>query len=87
MQQTIEQLTTPGVGQIKAIAKFIYSALYVDALYHDKEFNLDYLDVIDWVDSNPADQVSNVMVVIMSGISAINKIDYPSGDAGDSKKK
>jgi hypothetical protein len=48
---------------------------------------LDYLDVIDWVDSNPADQVSNVMVVIMSGISAINKIDYPSADAGESKKK
>jgi hypothetical protein len=87
VQQTIEQLTTPGVGQIKAIAKFIYSALYVDALYHDKEFNLDFLDVIDWVDSNPTDQVSNVMLVIMQGITSITKLDYPSEDAGKSKKK
>jgi hypothetical protein len=87
VQQTIEQLTTPGVGQIKAIAKFIYSALYVDAIYHDKEFNLDTMDIIDWVDSNPSDQVTNVMVVIMQGISAITKIDYPSENAGESKKK
>jgi hypothetical protein len=87
VQQTIEQLTTPGVGQIKAIAKFIYSALYVDALYHDKEFNLDTMDIIDWVDSNPSDQVTNVMFVIMQGISAITKIEYPSEDAGESKKK
>jgi hypothetical protein len=87
VQQTIEQLTTPGVGQIKAIAKFIYSALYVDALYHDKEFNLDFLDIIDWVDSNPVDQVSNVMVTIMHGFSSISKIDYPSTDGGESKKK
>ena len=36
VQATIEELTTPGVGQIKSIAKFIYCALYVEAIYKDK---------------------------------------------------
>jgi hypothetical protein len=87
VQETIEALTKPGVGQIKSIAKFIYAALYVDALYKEKEFNLTFDDVIDWVDSNATDEISKVMVVIMQGISSITKVDYPSEDAGGSKKK
>jgi len=87
VQETIEALTKPGVGQIKSIAKFIYAALYVDALYKEKEFNLTFDDVIDWVDSNATDEISKVMVVIMQGISSITKVNYPSEDAGGSKKK
>jgi hypothetical protein len=87
VQETIEALTKTGVGQIKAIAKFIYAALYVDALYHDKEFTLELVDIIDWVDTNPTDEIGKVVVVIMQGISAITNVEYPSGDAGESKKK
>ena len=87
VQETITALTKPGVGQIKSIAKFIYAALYVDALYKEKEFTLSFEDVIDWVDSNPTDVISNVMVVIMQGISSITKVDYPSSDGATSKKK
>ncbi len=87
VQETIEALTKPGVGQIKSIAKFIYAALYVDALYKEKEFTLTFDDVIDWVDSNSTDEISKVMVVIMQGISSITKVDYPSEEAGGSKKK
>ena len=87
VQETITALTKPGVGQIKSIAKFIYAAIYVDALYKEKEFTLTFEDVIDWVDSNPTDVISNVMVVIMQGISSITKVDYPSADAAASKKK
>jgi hypothetical protein len=87
VQETITALTKPGVGQIKSIAKFIYAALYVDALYKEKEFILTFDDVIDWVDSNATDEISKVMVVIMQGISSITKVDYPSEDAGGSKKK
>jgi hypothetical protein len=87
VQETIEALTKPGVGQIKSIAKFIYAAIYVDALYNDKDFTLNEIDVIDWVDSNPADEVGNVVKVIMQGISSITKIDYPGGEFGESKKK
>ena len=87
VQETIEALTKPGVGQIKSIAKFIYAALYVDALYKEKEFTLTFDDVIDWVDSNATDEISKVMVVIMQGISSITKVDYPSEDAKGSKKK
>jgi hypothetical protein len=87
VQETITALTKPGVGQIKSIAKFIYAAIYVDALYKEKEFALTFDDVIDWVDSNPTDVISNVMVVIMQGISSITKVDYPSADAAASKKK
>jgi hypothetical protein len=87
VQETIEALTKPGVGQIKSIAKFIYAALYVDALYKEKEFTLTFDDVIDWVDSNATDEISKVMVVIMQGISSITKVDYPSEDAEGSKKK
>jgi hypothetical protein len=87
VQETITALTKPGVGQIKSIAKFIYAALYVDAIYKEKEFTLTFDDVIDWVDSNPTDVISNVMVVIMQGISSITKVDYPSTEAATSKKK
>ena len=87
VQETITALTKPGVGQIKSIAKFIYAAIYVDALYKEKEFGLTFDDVIDWVDSNPTDVISNVMVVIMQGISSITKVDYPNADAATSKKK
>ena len=87
VQETIEALTKPGVGQIKAIAKFIFAALYVDALYNDKEFNLEQIDIIDWVDSNPTDEVGKVVTVIMQGISSITKIDYPGDKVDDSKKK
>jgi hypothetical protein len=87
VQETIEALTKPGVGQIKAIAKFIYAAVYVDAIYNDKDFNLDQIDIIDWVDSNPTDEVGKVVQVIMQGISSITKVDYPSEASDDSKKK
>jgi hypothetical protein len=87
VQETIEALTKPGVGQIKAIAKFIYAALYVDALYKDQEFTLEFVDIIDWVDSNQTDEISKVMVVIMQGISTITNVDYPNSEAGESKKK
>jgi hypothetical protein len=87
VQETIEALTKPGVGQIKAIAKFIYAALYVDALYKDQEFTLEFVDIIDWVDSNQTDEISKVMVVIMQGISTITNVDYPTSEAGESKKK
>jgi hypothetical protein len=87
VQETIEALTKPGVGQIKAIAKFIYAALYVDALYKDQEFTLEFGDIIDWVDSNQTDEISKVMVVIMQGISTITNVDYPTSEAGESKKK
>ena len=87
VQETIEALTKPGVGQIKAIAKFIYAALYVDALYKDQEFTLEFVDIIDWVDSNQTDEISKVMVVIMQGISTITNVEYPTSEAGESKKK
>ena len=87
VQETIGELTQAGVGQIKAIAKFIYAALYVDALYNDKEFNLELLDVIDWVDTNPTDEIGKVVVVIMQGISSITKVEYPVEDDKEPKKK
>jgi hypothetical protein len=87
VQETITALTKPGVGQIKSIAKFIFAALYVDALYNDKEFTLNQIDIIDWVDSNPSDEVGKVVQVIIQGISLITKIDYPINDASESKKK
>jgi hypothetical protein len=87
VQETIEALTKPGVGQIKSIAKFIYAALYVDALYKDKEFTLEFADIIDWVDSNQTEEISKVMLVIMHGISSITNVDYPTSEAADSKKK
>jgi hypothetical protein len=87
VQETIEALTKPGVGQIKAIAKFIFAALYVDSLYKDQEFTLEFADIIDWVDSNQTEEITKVMVVIMQGISTITNVDYPSSEVGESKKK
>jgi hypothetical protein len=85
VQQTIEQLTTPGVGQIKSIAKFIYCALYVEAIYKDKEFALTYDDIVDWVDLTSPNELSKVMQSIMYGLSVITQVEYPAQE--ESKKK
>jgi hypothetical protein len=85
VQATIEQLTTPGVGQIKSIAKFIYSALYVEAIFKDKEFSLTYDDIVDWVDSSHPNELGKVMQTIMYGLSVITQVEYPAGE--ESKKK
>ena len=85
VQATIEQITTPGVGQIKAIAKFIYSALYVEAIFKDKEFSLTYDEIVDWVDSANPNELGRLMQTIMFGLSVIAQVEYPA--AQESKKK
>jgi len=87
VQATIEELTKPGVNQIKAISKFIYSALYVESIFKDKELNLTFDDVIDWVDATHPNVLSDVMKSIITGLSNITQIDYPDSAKEDSKKK
>lgn len=86
VQATIEQLTTPGVGQIKSIAKFVFSALYVEAIYKDKELDLTYDDILDWVDMTNPEELSNVMKTIMFGLSAITQVELPAQEDGAKKK-
>ena len=85
VQDTINSLTKPGVEQIKAIAKFIYSAIKVEALFKDQTFLVTYDDVVDWVDINSPAEISRIVRVIMFGLSTITEIEYPL-DA-ESKKK
>ena len=85
VQATIEELTTPGVGQIKSIAKFIYCALYVEAIYKDKEFELTYEDIIDWVDFSNPEELGKVMQTIMFGLSTITQVEYPAQEAAKKK--
>lgn len=84
VQETIDSLTKPGIHQIKAIAKFIFSALQVEALFKDQELTLTFDDVVDWVDINSPSEISRIVRVIMFGLSTINEIEYPLEDA---KKK
>jgi hypothetical protein len=84
VQETIDSLTKPGFQQIKAISKFIYSALVVEALFKDKALDVTYDDVVDWVDINSPAEISRIVRVIMFGLSTISEIEYP---AEESKKK
>lgn len=85
VQLTIEQLTTTGVGQIKSIAKFIYSALYVEAIFKDKELDLTFEDILDWVDLTNPEELGKVMQTIVFGLSAITQVEMPAQEV--SKKK
>lgn len=84
VQETINSLTEPGVKQIKAISKFIYSALVVEALFKDKDLAVTFDDVVDWVDVNSPSEISRIVRVIMYGLSTISEIEYP---LEESKKK
>lgn len=86
VQGTIEQLTTPGVGQIKSIARFVYSALYVEAIFKDKELDLSYEDILDWVDMTNSTELGKVMQTIMFGLSAITQVEVPEQEGGSKKK-
>lgn len=86
VQDTITQLTTTGLHQIKAISKFIYSSLYVEAIFKDVEFDLTYDDILDWVDQSNPKELSRVIVCIMTGLSVITEISYPESNS-ESKKK
>lgn len=86
VQATIEQLTTAGVGQIKSIAKFVYSALYVEAIFKDKELDLTYEDILDWVDMTHPEELGKVMQTIMFGLSAITQVELPAQENGSKKK-
>ena len=85
VQETIEQITTPGVNQIKAISKFIYSALYVEAIFKDKELDLTFEEIIDWVDMANPNALGKIMQTVMFGLSNIANVDYPAQE--DTKKK
>ena len=85
VQETIAQLTTPGVGQIKSIAKFVYSSLYVESIYKDKELDLSYDDILDWVDMSHPTELGKVMQTIMFCLSTITQVEYPTQEG--TKKK
>lgn len=85
VQLTIEQLTTAGVNQIKSIAKFVYSALYVEAIFKDKELDLTFEDIIDWVDMTNPEQLSKVMQTIVFGLSAITQVELPAQEGAKKK--
>lgn len=87
VEKTIEELTTPGVNQIKGIAKFIYAALYVDAVYKEQPLDVDFSDVIEWVDTNPTGEVTKVVEAIMKGLASITQVNYPEGKKEEAKKK
>lgn len=85
VQLTIEQLTTTGVNQIKSIAKFVYSALYVEAIFKDKEFDLTFEDILDWVDMTHPEELGKVMQTIIFGLSAITQVELPAQEGAKKK--
>lgn len=85
VQLTIEQLTTTGVNQIKSIAKFVFSALYVEAIFKDKELDLTFDDILDWVDMTHPEELGKVMQTIIFGLSAITQVELPAQEG--TKKK
>ena len=85
VQLTIEQLTNTGVNQIKSIAKFVYSALYVEAIFKDKELDLTFEDILDWVDMTHPEELGKVMQTIIFGLSAITQVELPAQEGAKKK--
>ena len=78
VEKTMQQLQAGGVQQIKAIGKFIYSALYVDSLYKEIELDLILEDILDWLDTSPISQLQEISEVMAAGISAISEVKAPT---------
>lgn len=85
VQLTIEHLTTTGANQIKSIAKFVYSALYVEAIFKDKELDLTFDDILDWVDMTHPEELGKVMQTIIFGLSAITQVELPAQEGAKKK--
>ena len=87
VEKTMQQLQAGGVQQIKAIGKFIYSALYVDSLYREIELDLNLEDILDWLDTSPISQLQEISEVMAAGISAISEVKTPTVKNTTASKK
>lgn len=87
VEKTMQQLQVGGVQQIKAIGRFIYSALIVDALYREIELDLNLVDILDWLDTSPISQLQEISEVMAAGISAISEVKAPTIKNNTASKK
>jgi len=87
VEKTMQQLQLGGIQQMKAIGKFIYSALYVDSLYREIELDLSLPDILDWLDSSPIGKLQEISEVMAAGITAISEVKTPSLKSFEGGKK
>lgn len=87
VEKTMRQLQQTGVAQIRAVGKFIYSALYVDSLYKEVELDLTLEDLMDWLDSSSITILQEISEVMTAGLSQISNITAPNVKSLQSKKK
>jgi hypothetical protein len=74
---TLVQLQKGGIEQMKAIAKFIYSALYVSAMYKDEVLDLELSEIVEWLDSSSVQQLQEISEVISAGLTSIAEVKKP----------
>jgi hypothetical protein len=87
VQKTMQQLQVGGFQQMKAIGKFIYSALYVDSLYREIELDLTLEDILDWLDMSPVGKLQEISEVMAAGITAISEVKTPKSLNSEVSKK
>jgi hypothetical protein len=87
VEKTMQQLQQSGIQQIKAIGKFIFSALYVDALYKEVELDLTLSDLIDWLDTSPVSELSRISEVMAAGLQQISEVATPTLKSISTTKK
>jgi hypothetical protein len=87
VEKTMQQLQVGGFQQMKAIGKFIYSALYVDSLYKEIELDLTLSDILDWLDTSPIGQLQEISEVMAAGITAISEVKTPNVKSFEGSKK
>lgn len=87
VEKTMQQLQVGGVQQMKAIGKFIYSALYVDCLYREVELDLNLEQILDWLDTSSVGQLQEISEVMSAGITAISEVKTPNVKSFDGSKK
>jgi hypothetical protein len=87
VQKTMQQLQVGGFQQMKAIGKFIYSALYVDSLYREIELDLTLEDILDWLDMSPIGKLQEISEVMAAGITAISEVKTPKSLNSEVSKK
>jgi hypothetical protein len=87
VEKTLAQLQLTGIAQIRAVGKFIYSALYVDSLYKEVELDLTIEDLMDWLDSSPITILQEISEIMAAGLSQISSVHAPAVKTQVSKKK
>lgn len=57
----------------------------MEAIFKDKELDLTFEDILDWVDMTHPEELGKVMQTIIFGLSAITQVELPAQEGAKKK--